>query len=120
MADYWTFAGHAFYGGGDVGSYWKPALDATDRPLAGTDRFERTINSRKWTIDIDAWIDADTTAKATFEALQTLYSNGTIETLVPPNADGVSWTAVIITFAVQPVESGLYGYRGTITFGRQS
>ncbi|NTU86241.1 MAG: hypothetical protein HGA45_44095, partial [Chloroflexales bacterium] len=115
MSEYFTFAGASFVAvlSSNDTPHWYPKLEATDRPLIGTDRFERSIRSRQWLLELDLWVEPDDTAPASFLALQTAYAMGTVAGLVLPGdpaPDPVD--ALLVTFDVTPVRNGIDGYRG--------
>ena len=122
MRESFTFAGASFVAvvpSSAETPHWVPTVEATDRPLIGTDRFERSIRSRQWTLDLDLWIEPDTTAAAGFLALQTAYAQGTVSGLVLPGDPAPAAVQVVLcAFAVTPQRGGLDGYRGTASFGR--
>jgi hypothetical protein len=98
--------------------HWKVTVDATDRTLIGTDRFERTIRSRQYAIEGELWIeptDDPATARDHWILLQDAYSTGLAATLTTPT--GNTATVVLTTFEVRPVTGGADGYRGKVVFG---
>ena len=122
MSEYFTFAGASFVAvlgtNGDT-PHWKPKVEATDRPLIGTDRFDHSIRSRVWAMEIDLWVEPDAAAVASFAALQAAYAQGTVGSLVLPGDPapaGVS--AILVAFDVAPQRGGIDGYRGKAVFGR--
>ncbi len=122
MSDSFTFAGASFVAvlasSGET-PHWAPTVEATDRPLIGTDRFERAIRSRQWLMDIDLWVEPDATAAASFLALQTAYAQGTVGSLVFPGSPAPTAVSAILTaFDVVPQRGGIDGYRGKAVFGR--
>jgi len=99
--------------------HWKVVVEATDRKLIGTDRFERSIRSRQYILEGELYIEASETlgdARVAFEALQDAYLNGLIAALELPNLGGVS--AMILSFEAVPLLGGQDGYRGKVVFGR--
>ncbi|MBX0328262.1 hypothetical protein K2Z83_11300 [Oscillochloris sp. ZM17-4] len=98
--------------------HWQVKADATDRKLIGTDRFERSVRSRQWTMDCDIWVeptDDPADALAYWEALQSAYGAATLALLVSPA--GSASAAIILKFDVVPLRGGVDGYRGKVTFG---
>jgi len=122
MSEYFSFVGAAFVAvlpaNGDT-PFWAVQVDATDRPLNGTDRFERSIRTRAWTLELDLWVEPSDTAKADFVALQLAYALGTVAALIlPGDPPADPETAILLTFEVRPQRGGIDGYRGKATFGR--
>ncbi len=124
MSEYYTFAGASFLAllpnSGETPA-WQPKLDATDRPLIGTDRFERSVRSRTWSLDLTIWIEPSTTALDDFLALQTAYALATVGSLtIPcdpepdPLPDPV--TAMLTAFDLTPLRGGIDGYQGKAIF----
>lgn len=124
MSEYYTFAGASFLALlSDSGTTpaWQPKLDATDRPLIGTDRFERSIRSRTWSLDLTIWIEPSTTALTAFLSLRTAYALATVGSLtIPcdpePDPPPDSVTVILTTFDVTPMRGGIDGYRGKAIF----
>lgn len=122
MSEYFTFAGVPFLAvlpNNDETPHWKPRLEFTDRPLMGTDRFERSIRSRMWLLELDLWVEPSDTAQTSFASLQSAYTLGTVGDLVFPGApapDPVS--ALLVSFDVSPQRGGIDGYRGKVVFGQ--
>jgi hypothetical protein len=121
MDDVYTFNGVPFVAvlpsSGET-PYWKVALDATDRKLIGTDRFERSVRSRQWAIEFDLWVeptDDPATARAQFTALQDAYVAATLALLTSPA--GMASAAIILAFDVVPRRGGVDGYRGKVQLG---
>ena len=98
-----------------VGPAWKPELDATDRRLIGTERFERTWRSTRWVLQGDCFIEPGPTATLTYEVLLSSFALSSLATLTDGES---SWQAVIVDFQVLPIRIGTEGYRGSLTFAR--
>ena len=101
--------------------YWAPTVDATDRKLIGTDRFERNVRSIQWTLEVEAWIEptADPdAARLGWTTMQTAYALGTVGVLTTPI--GTEYMACITAFTITPRKGGGEGYRGKIVFGLPS
>lgn len=122
MSEYYSFAGVEFVAvvpSGGATPYWAPKVEATDRPLIGTDRFERSIRSRVWTYEVELWIEPADTARTGFLALQAAYALGTVGQLVEPgDTPPEPADVVLMAFDVAPQRGGLDGYRGKAVFGR--
>ena len=99
--------------------HWKVVVEATDRKLIGTDRFERSVRSRQFILEGELYVEASELlgdVRVAFETLQTRYLNATVALLELPNQGGVS--ALILVFEVVPLIGGQEGFRGKIVFGR--
>ncbi len=120
MSEYFTFVGASFVAvlpDGGATPVWQPKIDATDRPLIGTDRFERSVRSRTWSIEIDLWIEPSDDAADAFLALQTAYATAFIGYLVGPGDPAPDPLTVMLTsFDVVPQRGGIDGYRGKAIF----
>lgn len=96
--------------------HWKVTIDATDRKLIGTDRFERSVRSQQYTMEGELWIDpANFIARQSWAQLQANYAAGDLAILSSPGGD--QWLCLILTFEVVPVRGGVDGYRGKVVFG---
>lgn len=98
--------------------HWKVIIDATDRKLIGTDRFERNVRSRQYGMEGELWVEpADDPAlsRGRWMLLQDAYATALLADLVSPGGNTAS--AVIVTFDVAPIRGGVDGYRGKVTFG---
>jgi len=121
MSEYFSFVGAAFVAvlpaSGDT-PRWSVQVDATTRPLNGTDRFERSIRARAWTMELDLWVEPSDTAATDFAALELAYALGTVSALtLPGEPPAPPLAALILTFEVRPQRGGIDGYRGKATFG---
>ncbi|NNJ10592.1 hypothetical protein EKD04_009650 [Chloroflexales bacterium ZM16-3] len=121
MSDFYTFNGIPFVmvvpGSGET-PHWAVALDATDRKLIGTDRFERTIRSRQYRLEGELWVEPNAvlaTAEGSWRALQDAYVGATLAALVSPA--GTTKSCIIVAFDVVPLRGGVDGYRGKVVFG---
>jgi hypothetical protein len=121
MSDHFTFNGIPFVvvmpASGET-PHVAVKLDATDRKLIGTDRFERSIRSRAYGMELDLWVeptDDPADALASFLALQEAYAAGTLALLVTPS--GTSYAAILLSFEAVPLRGGVDGYRGKAVFG---
>lgn len=117
MPGEWSFNGVTF----DLGYQnrasptWMPEIEATDRRLLGTSRFERTWRSTRWVLKAECLIESGTDGDTAYTTLRDAYAQTTIASM----SDGVTtWQALIIDFAVVPLYNGTDGYRGAITFAR--
>jgi hypothetical protein len=122
MSEYFSFVGAAFVAvipsSGDT-PYWHPKVEATDRPIIGTDRFERSIRSRVWSMELDLWIEPSDVARTAFLSLQAAYALGTVGGLVLPGDPAPEpEDAVLVAFDVAPQRGGIDGYRGKAVFAR--
>lgn len=120
MSEYYSFLGVDFVAvvssNGET-PFWVPKLEATDRPLIGTNRFERSIRSCTWLLELELWIEPSDTAGADFRTLQTAYAGGILGQLQPVGESHEPIEAVLTSFDVAPQRGGLDGYRGKATFG---
>jgi hypothetical protein len=120
MSEYYSFIGVEFVAvvpsSGET-PFWVPKLETTDRPLIGTDRFERSIRSSTWLLDLDLWIEPSASAGADFHTLQSAYANGIVGQLQPVGESHEPIEVVLTAFDVAPQRGGIDGYRGKATFG---
>jgi hypothetical protein len=121
MADFYTFNLIPFSmvmpSSGET-PHWKVQVEATDRKLIGTDRFEHNVRSRQYALEGELWVeptDSASTSLGYWQALQDAYAAGTVATLVTPA--GTTAQAVIGAFDVAPLRGGVDGYRGKVAFG---
>jgi hypothetical protein len=121
MSDSYTFNGVPFMlvvpNSGET-PHFAVKVDATDRKLIGTDRFERSVRSRAYAMEAELWVEpADdlATTTARWEALQDAYAAGTLANLVSPA--GTTNAVIILGFDVAPLRGGADGYRGKVVFG---
>jgi len=97
--------------------HWKVTIDATDRKLIGTDRFERSVRSQQYTLEGELWIDpTNDVARQSWEQLQADYAVATEAFLTTPGG-GAQRLCIILTFEVVPLRGGVDGYRGKVVFG---
>lgn len=98
--------------------HWAVKVDATDRKLIGTDRFERSVRSMAYAMEFDLWVeptDDPATSRDRWMLLQDAYSGGLVASLVSPG--GNTAQTLIVAFDVTPLRGGVDGYRGKATFG---
>jgi hypothetical protein len=99
--------------------HWAVKVDATDRKLIGTDRFERNVRSVAYALEGDLWVEPTddlATTRASWQTLQDAYAAGALGTLITPA--GETTPVIIVGFDVAPLRGGADGYRGKATFGR--
>jgi hypothetical protein len=121
MPDCYTFNGTPFVmimpSSGET-PHWKVQVEATDRKLIGTDRFEHNVRSRQYTLEGELWVeptDSATTSLGYWQALQDAYAAGTVAALVSPA--GSTAQVMIGAFDVVPMRGGVDGYAGKVVFG---
>lgn len=95
---------------------WRHTAFAVQTPLLGTDRFVDQSNGGQWRLAGTLTIPPGAGAASAYAALRTAYRSRTVATI--DDGAGGTWQAVILTFDVAPLVSGVAGYEGAITFGR--